>query len=541
MMEPAALERLKGLRSNRSKKQLPAAFSTRTGRQRDASAGKRDGGNRADAQQISRVQPPLPLQLSADEPAIRLDALVFLCSCPQRHSHAAMKKMLYPATLELFCLMEIPGAEPQRQALRSHLEAWLRSWCALQEGHPNHLVAVCETYWNVPQGYPVGILCEYMPLGSLDDLIQACGGLPEEAMREIAQAVLEALAALHTASPPMVHGCVKPSQVLFTADGRTKLTFGLEQRLKACQPGIHHPGGAAPAVADPLSARRADVEEECAEGGVSSARGADRHVHDAAATEQSVAVDIFDLGLLLLVSALGGFDVLLDAIPYAREFGSKNHAQANLAPLNAQDTCSLLRRELNSDPEGLFGQSAAFGQGSSIGYLPAASDLLFNRRYSEAFLAFVSTCLEAHQQSAPVTASELLGHEFLRTQFPAGPVVSLREMQDLSRQLNEAPTEEREQGRRGPARSRSLVPGVAPSVTQSAKLYIANIVDAISPRVRQGAAVRDGPRDSSRSQSQDGEWGQCEWETLVIDTAHTLGLPYGAVQSALESQLRLLT
>jgi len=531
-MEPAALDRLKGLRSNRSKKSLPAAFSTRTGKgQRDTSAGKRGNNQHAAGGQQGAASPGKAHAVD-EGPSIRLDTLVFLCSCPHRHSHAAMKKMLYPPTLELFSLMEIPGGEQQRQTLRISLDAWLKCWCALQEVHPDHLVAVCETYWNVPQGYPVGILCEYMPLGSLEDLLAACGGLPEEALREISRAVLEALSAMHTANPPMVHGCVKPSQVLFAADGRTKLAFGLEQRLKACQPSHNSQAG--------LDLIAAPQDQPSPDAGMANPQGAERAAVADPGVQESVTVDIFDLGLLLLVSALGGFDVLLDAIPYAREFGSKDHIAGLTPPREIfQDTCSLLRNELNSEPDGLLGLSEG-AQG--IGYLPAASDLLFNRRYSEAFLAFVSMCLEAHQHPAPVTAAELLRHEFLCTQFPAGPVVSLREMQDLAQHINEAPPEEREGGRRGPPRSRTMVPGVAPSVAQSAKLYLANIVEACTPCLRQGANVKDGPRESSRSrgrgQSQDGDWGQLEWETLVIDTARTLGLPYGAIQSALETQLR---
>merc|ERR1719222_1285186 len=128
-------------------------------------------------------------------------------------------------------------------------------------------------------------------------------------MRELAQVVLEALDTLHSASPPVVHGYVKPSQVLFGASGSPRLTFGLEQRLKGCQVwSLPSPGSA---------------------GGGSSPATRSGALHP----EQNLAVDIFDLGLLLLVSALGGLDVLLDAIPYAREFGAAKSARGPCAPL----------------------------------------------------------------------------------------------------------------------------------------------------------------------------------------------------------------
>jgi len=470
---------------------------------------------------------------------IRLDSLVFLSSCPQRHGHFATKKMLHPPTLGLFCLVELPGTEHQRVLLRTSLQDWLGRWCALQAEHPDLLVEVCEAYWDSPLGYPMGILCEYMPLGSLDELIQACGGLPEEAMREIAQCVLECLDTLHSASPPVVHGYLKPSQVLFSFEGRPKLTFGLEQRLKGCQvwslPSPHGDGG----------------EGMTPDGGPPAARSG-----NLSSGEQSSVVDIFDLGLLLLVSALGGLDILLDAIPYAREFGSQRSSRGPSAPLNALsvDTCALLQHELRGAFRGEEGSG-----GSDMGYLPPASDLLFNRRYSAPFLAFVSTCLEAHTQSTPVSARELLEHQFLHEQATVGPLVSLQEMQGLARLLNEAPSEH-DPSRFGPAKSaRSLVPGVAPSVAQSAHLYLMSVAQSIAEHCGPGfAGVRGGavwrPETSTeheeasaaaapgQQQQQPPLWRQQEWETLLTDTARTLGLQRSLVQDALQAQIeRLLT
>ncbi|OLP88386.1 hypothetical protein AK812_SmicGene30283 [Symbiodinium microadriaticum] len=172
-----------------------------------------------------------------------------------------------------------------------------------------------------------------------------------------------------------------------------------------------------------------------------------------ATVEQSTAVDIFDLGLLLLVSALGGMDILLGAIPYARNLGSDHPVSSP-----GSGTASLLLNELRgcATPE-------AAAAAADMGYLPPASDLLFNRRFSGHFLAFVSTCLEAHTQTSPVTARDLLQHEFLCAAADGGPLVSLREMQALSRILNEAP--DHEPNRFVPG-GRPQVPGVAPSVAQ---------------------------------------------------------------------------
>lgn len=571
------MDRYKAPRTNRSKKTLPAAFSGRgtggdgghsttsvvsaaagtavassgcsvsnSGTAVAAGGGFVDLGLRRHVtdgllalKQQRPTSPPPPLNgwargagdILPRRRGIRLDTLVFLSSCPQRHGHFAMKKMLHPPTLELFCLLEIPGADHQRAPVRASLQDWLRRWCALQAQHPDLLVAVCEAFWDAPQGYPMGILCEYMPLGSLEELIQACGGLPEEALREVAQAVLQALAALHSASPPVVHGCLKPSQVLFTASGRPRLTPGLAQRLKLCQVwALPAPSGEG-------------------KGGAGVHAGA---WGPGASPEQLPAVDIFDLGLLLLVCALGGLDVLLDAVPHAREFGSQ--CTRSSAPLSAvfHNTCALLQHELQGTTGQAAAAEAAGGHAGDMGYLPPAADLLFNRQYSGPFLAFVSTCLEAHTRCAPVSADELLKHQFLR-EAPVGPLVSLSEMQDLARLLNEAPGHD--PAHFGPATaSRLTLPGVAPSVAESAQLYLVNIAQSIAPhcgaagRAPSKAAAAGRGRSSSLEASTRSSgvpsawprWREQEWETVLADTARTLGLPRSAVRAALEAQLEHL-
>lgn len=513
----------KAPRANHSKN-LPAAFQTRGGGRlhsptplggvaADGNAGgygpsATSAGLGGEAAAATAADPSQPSWAGSRDPArreeVNLESLVFLSFCPQRLGHVAIKKMLHPVTLELYCLVELPGAERQRAALRASLQGWLQRWCDIQARSPDLLVAVWQAFWDASPGYSMGILCEYMPLGSLDELIRACGGLPEEAIREVAHAVLQALHALHSASPPVVHGCLKPSQVLFHASGRPRLNFGLEQRLRSCQ-----------VFALPHELGHLDAEA-----------GGAGQVQPPMPNEQSPAVDIFDLGLLILVTALGSEDVLRDAIPCARELGGGGQRSAGVAPpgLVSPDTCSLLRGELRGELGGEAQSPTAVAQGAygapadDMGFLPPASDLLFNRQYSRPFLAFVSTCLEAHTHSVPVTAGDLLQHEFLVAPGAAGPQVYLHEMQRLATLLNEAP--ESDPSRFGPAKTRSLMAGVAPSVTRSAQLYLMNIAQSIAPHGG-AASSRRGPL----------------WDILLTDSARALGLSRHVVQSALEAQL----
>lgn len=516
----------KGPRAIRSKKTLPAAFCSRESRLSSPflptdgpsshvvatalpSAGSGvTGGSKENERSPAvlsapSVPPPLVLGWSegSGQEKVRLDSLVFLGPCPQRNKTFATKRMLHPPSLSLFCLIELPGAAHQRGPLRESLQDWLERWSSLQGDHPDLLVQLCETYWDTPLGYPMGILCEYMPLGSLDELIQACGGLPEVAMQEIAQSMVRALHLLHSAEPALAHGCLKPSQVLFGANGHPRLAFGLEQRIRGAQSwALPSPQRSPSGLREPGSITAADP---C-----------------------GTAVDIFDLGLLILVCALGGLEILLDTIPYAREFGGGRGGTAMLG------TCALLQHELRSSLIGRpFDQEEPrCASPDSCGHLPPAQDLLFNREYSNDFVHFVSTCLEAHTRDEPISAGDLLQHPFLGEQGAVGPLVTLREMQNLAARLNLAPEKRSDPAAFGPAKSTSrfTVPGVAPSVAQSAQVYILNIAQAIAPYFVAGASEAGMP---------DAPWRQEDWESLVSDTARTLGLPRAAVNDALQSQI----
>mmetsp|Transcript_27921 Transcript_27921/g.27607 ORF Transcript_27921/g.27607 Transcript_27921/m.27607 type:complete len:152 (+) Transcript_27921:566-1021(+) len=99
---------------------------------------------------------------------------------------------------------------------------------------------------------------EYMPGGSLKNLIDTCGSLPERQVSFIAKKVLECLKYFHGKGE--TYGGISTSQVLFTKSGSIKFGLGLSQRLRTKVP--------------------------------------------------SVAVDIYSIGLLVLNSVIGDSDLI---------------------------------------------------------------------------------------------------------------------------------------------------------------------------------------------------------------------------------------
>jgi serine/threonine-protein kinase len=101
--------------------------------------------------------------------------------------------------------------------------SWLRSFepvAALR--HPN-VVAVLDHGWPDPCAYQV---LELVPGQSLRALVAQHGPLPLESALRVGQQVAQALACAHARR--IVHGDVRPQNVLVQDDGRTKLRdFGL--------------------------------------------------------------------------------------------------------------------------------------------------------------------------------------------------------------------------------------------------------------------------------------------------------------------------
>ena len=81
-----------------------------------------------------------------------------------------------------------------------------------------------------PQDDPPWLATEFVPGPSLAEVIAQAGPLPEVAVWKLADALVEALQALHASR--LVHGGLNPANVLIAADGPRVIDFGIPQALE---------------------------------------------------------------------------------------------------------------------------------------------------------------------------------------------------------------------------------------------------------------------------------------------------------------------
>src|SRR5579864_1636455 len=129
-----------------------------------------------------------------------------------------MSEVWCATDLELGRRVAVKLLAPNEDNARFEREA--RAIAAL--AHPN----VTQLYdYGESDGRPFMVL-EYLPGGSLEELLQTNGALPDESTRRIASDVAAGLAHAHARG--VVHRDLKPSNVLFDEEGRAKLAdFGI--------------------------------------------------------------------------------------------------------------------------------------------------------------------------------------------------------------------------------------------------------------------------------------------------------------------------
>lgn len=137
------------------------------------------------------------------------------------------------------------------------------------------------------------LVLEYVPGGSLGDVLRRCGCLPEDAIAGVARHVLCGLRHLHRLG--IVHGDVKPSNLLVGRHGEIKIAdFGASRHVPSVG-GAHRAAGSADGTCAYMSPERLDPEGFSA----ASPSGA-----------ADLSSDVWSLGVVLLECHMGRFPLL---------------------------------------------------------------------------------------------------------------------------------------------------------------------------------------------------------------------------------------
>lgn len=114
------------------------------------------------------------------------------------------------------------------------LNSWITNWqhnCVYrnEQGVSDCFIRIHQTHWNSPEGC-VSVIQDFAANGSLANLIDSIGAVPESILRHIANKVLKSLNIMHEQS--MSHTNICASQIVFDRKGRTKLSAGFNHILK---------------------------------------------------------------------------------------------------------------------------------------------------------------------------------------------------------------------------------------------------------------------------------------------------------------------
>ena len=127
---------------------------------------------------------------------IRLDQMITLGVF--KSTSGTIKKMLHGPSLKIYAVKEVPIANVlQRQMLNT----WITNWqlnCSVKndQGASESFIRIHHSLWNSPEGC-VSVITDFAANGSLYNLTQSIGAVPESILKHIAAKVLKALDYLH--------------------------------------------------------------------------------------------------------------------------------------------------------------------------------------------------------------------------------------------------------------------------------------------------------------------------------------------------------
>ncbi|CAD8112638.1 unnamed protein product [Paramecium sonneborni] len=169
------------------------------------------------------------LQLSISslvQSQIRIEDMITTGMLRSYADSSPVKKMLHAPTMKLYVVKEEPL---HNKEIRQNIKDWISFWQNKCSNSIQH-VQIYSTFWSTPEGY-VSIVMEYMNGGSLQNLLESVGVLPERSIKQLIQQILYGLQRIYQ-SGIQCHGALGPSQILFLRDGTVKLSQGLQYRVQ---------------------------------------------------------------------------------------------------------------------------------------------------------------------------------------------------------------------------------------------------------------------------------------------------------------------
>jgi serine/threonine protein kinase len=108
-----------------------------------------------------------------------------------KSTSGTIKKMLHGPSLKIYCVKEVPISNRE---IRKILKGWVVNWerfCTSEQ-----YIRIFDTFWNSPEGC-VSVVSDFAANGSLYNLIQSIGALPERILRHLARQVLRPVHFMH--------------------------------------------------------------------------------------------------------------------------------------------------------------------------------------------------------------------------------------------------------------------------------------------------------------------------------------------------------
>ena len=143
-----------------------------------------------------------------------------------KSTSGTIKKMLHGPTLKIYCVKEVPLANRE---IRKILKAWISIWEKFCTREHDHFVRIYDTFWLSPEGC-VSVVSDFAVSGSLQNLTQSIGSLPESTLKLITSQILKGLNYLHELG--ITHSSITSSQIVFDRRGKVRLSPAFGHILK---------------------------------------------------------------------------------------------------------------------------------------------------------------------------------------------------------------------------------------------------------------------------------------------------------------------